>query len=134
MKPRFPKNEIVVSPELYKLPMTKAGAIAAGTKHYFTRQLCSNGHLDRRNLSGTCLTCDRVKAAAKREKADATAIAERKKYMKDYKAANKKKIAKQMAEYREENKETILPQTRARVRKLRAKAEAVSNLTPRKRR
>jgi 5-methylcytosine-specific restriction endonuclease McrA len=41
-------------------PKTKSAAIALGLKRYFPGSQCKNGHIDERELSGTCVSCRKL--------------------------------------------------------------------------
>lgn len=47
-----------------ELPATRHEALAIGAGHYFTGKPCSQGHVTKRHLTGTCVECAR--AAVKR--------------------------------------------------------------------
>lgn len=47
-----------------QLPATRAEAKALGLRHYFTGKPCKNGHVAKRHLTGTCVTCGYAAAKA----------------------------------------------------------------------
>ena len=55
------------------LPKTKAECKAIGSRYYFTGTECANGHLDKRNKHGRCMTCLK-EANAKRDQSTGATI------------------------------------------------------------
>jgi hypothetical protein len=137
MKPRYVRTidnkkpvEIMVDKNLWDLPKTLIEAKSLGVKHYFPRTICPNGHLDKRNLSGKCLTCDREKAAAKRIAGGEKARQEKNAYNAKYREENKEKIADYMGKYRKKNRKKLSAQAAVRVNKRRTRERQEKETKP----
>lgn len=86
------------------LPKTRAEAMAAGAKYYFTGEPCKHGHVAPRKTKGACLECLKAEWEAGKEKRTA--------YFIEYNKSKAGQAAKQR--YYEANKDAVKARAMAR--------------------
>ncbi len=86
------------------LPKTRAEAMAAGAKYYFTGEPCKHGHVAPRKTKGACLECLKAEWEAGKEKRTA--------YFTEYNKSKAGQAAKQR--YYEANKDAVKARAMAR--------------------